>query len=82
VIQAVAYSVKGPLNIERSPQGHPVIIQAGGSAPGQEFPARSADLVFSVVNGDKASAKTAYDSLKARVVSTAARPTTCRSCPA
>jgi hypothetical protein len=38
--------------------------------------------VFSVVNGDKASAKTAYDSLKARVVSTAARPTTCRSCPA
>ena len=30
------YSVKGPLNIERSPQGHPVIIQAGGSAPGQE----------------------------------------------
>ena len=62
------YSVKGPLNIERSPQGHPVIIQAGGSAPGQELSARSADLVFSVVNGDKASAKAAYDSLKQRVV--------------
>ena len=59
--------VKGPLNIERSPQGHPVIIQAGGSAPGQELSARSADLVFSVVNGDKASAKAAYDSLKQRV---------------
>src|SRR5689334_14449380 len=62
------YSVKGPINIERSPQGHPVIIQAGGSAPGQELSARSADLVFSVVNGDKASAKAAYDSLKARVI--------------
>jgi N-acetyl-S-(2-succino)cysteine monooxygenase len=62
------YQVKGPLNIERSPQGHPVIIQAGGSAPGQELSARSADLVFSVVNGDKASAKAAYDSLKQRVV--------------
>ena len=62
------YSVKGPLNIERSPQGHPVIIQAGGSPPGQELSARSADLVFSVVNGDKASAKAAYDSLKQRVV--------------
>lgn len=62
------YQVKGPLNIERSPQGHPVIIQAGGSAPGQELSARSADLVFSVVNGDKASAKAAYDSLKRRVV--------------
>jgi FMN-dependent oxidoreductase (nitrilotriacetate monooxygenase family) len=62
------YSVKGPLNIERSPQGHPVIIQAGGSVPGQELSARSADLVFSVVNGDKLSAKAAYDSLKQRVV--------------
>lgn len=62
------FSVQGPLNIERCPQGHPVIIQAGGSVPGQELSARSADLVFSVVNGDKASAKSAYDGLKQRVV--------------
>ena len=62
------FSVKGPLNIERSPQGHPLIIQAGGSPPGQELSARSADLVFSVVNGDPASAKAAYDGLKQRVV--------------
>ncbi len=62
------FSVKGPLNIERCPQGQPVIIQAGGSPPGQELSARSADLVFSVVNGDPASAKAAYDSLKQRVV--------------
>ena len=62
------FSVKGPLNIERCPQGHPIIIQAGGSPPGQELSARSADLVFSVVNGDHASAKAAYDSLKQRVV--------------
>jgi N-acetyl-S-(2-succino)cysteine monooxygenase len=62
------FSVKGPLNIERCPQGHPLIIQAGGSPPGQELSARSADLVFSVVNGDRASAKVAYESLKQRVV--------------
>src|SRR6266581_4662590 len=62
------FSVKGPLNIARSPQGQPIIIQAGGSPPGQELSARSADLVFSVVNGDKVSAKTAYDDLKQRVV--------------
>jgi N-acetyl-S-(2-succino)cysteine monooxygenase len=62
------FSVKGPLNIERGPQGHPLIIQAGGSPPGQELSARSADLVFSVVNGDPASAKAAYDGLKQRVV--------------
>jgi FMN-dependent oxidoreductase (nitrilotriacetate monooxygenase family) len=61
------FSVKGPLNIERCPQGHPVIIQAGGSPPGQELSARSADLVFSVVNGDPGSAKAAYDALKQRV---------------
>src|SRR3954467_9521534 len=31
------FSVKGPLNIERCPQGQPVIIQAGGSPPGRSF---------------------------------------------
>ena len=61
------FQVKGPLNIERSKYGQPLIIQAGGSAPGQELSARTADLVFSVVNGDKVSAKTAYDGLKARM---------------
>jgi N-acetyl-S-(2-succino)cysteine monooxygenase len=62
------FKVKGPLNIERCPQGHPVIIQAGGSSPGQELSARCADLVFSVVNGDPASAKAAYDGLKSRLI--------------
>ena len=62
------FSVRGPLNIERCPQGHPVIIQAGGSPPGQELSARSADLVFSVVNGDTVAAKVAYDGLKQRVI--------------
>jgi FMN-dependent oxidoreductase (nitrilotriacetate monooxygenase family) len=68
------FNVKGPLNMERCPQGQPVIIQAGGSAPGQELSARSADLVFSVVNGDPTSAKAAYDSLKARVIKHGRRP--------
>ncbi|MFC3126927.1 LLM class flavin-dependent oxidoreductase [Pseudoroseomonas globiformis] len=40
------FSVKGPLNVSRSPQGHPVIIQAGSSAPGQRLAARTADMVF------------------------------------
>jgi FMN-dependent oxidoreductase (nitrilotriacetate monooxygenase family) len=45
----VHFQVKGPLNIGRSPQGRPVILQAGGSAPGQRLAARTADVVFSVV---------------------------------
>ncbi len=43
------FNVKGPLNIGRSPQGRPVILQAGGSAPGQRLAAMTADVVFSVV---------------------------------
>lgn len=61
------FSVKGALNIERCPQGHPIIIQAGGSEPGQELSARVADVVFSPINGDLDSAKAKYKSLKERL---------------
>src|SRR5262249_22690629 len=64
--KARVYSVMGPLNIERCRHGDPLLIQAGGSVPGQELSARTADIVFSVVSGDQAAAKAAYDGLKAR----------------
>lgn len=41
------FSVHGPLNLPRSPQGHPVLVQAGGSADGRELAARHAEAVFS-----------------------------------
>lgn len=40
------YSVRGPLNVARSPQGHPVVVQAGSSEAGIELAARTADVVF------------------------------------
>ncbi|GAB3576073.1 LLM class flavin-dependent oxidoreductase [Leifsonia lichenia] len=40
------FTVRGPLNIARPPQGHPVQFQAGGSAAGQLLAARTADAVF------------------------------------
>jgi FMN-dependent oxidoreductase (nitrilotriacetate monooxygenase family) len=40
------FAVKGPLNTSRPPQGHPILIQAGSSGPGQELAARTADVVF------------------------------------
>ncbi|MEO3946251.1 LLM class flavin-dependent oxidoreductase [Gorillibacterium sp. CAU 1737] len=40
------FSVKGPLNIARSKQGHPVIFQAGASEVGKDYAAREADAVF------------------------------------
>jgi FMN-dependent oxidoreductase (nitrilotriacetate monooxygenase family) len=60
------FQVKGPVNIARCPQGHPVIIQAGGSPSGLELAARTADVVFSVVQ-ELGSAKTAYADLKGRM---------------
>jgi FMN-dependent oxidoreductase (nitrilotriacetate monooxygenase family) len=61
------FQVRGPLNVQRPVHGDPLIIQAGGSEPGQELSARTADIVFSVVNGDTTEAKTAYDGLKGRL---------------
>ena len=40
------FSVQGPLNISRSPQGRPVLIQAGSSEAGRGFAATIADAVF------------------------------------
>jgi FMN-dependent oxidoreductase (nitrilotriacetate monooxygenase family) len=60
------FKVKGPLNIGRSPQGHPVVLQAGGSEAGQDLAARTADIVFSVVQ-DIEEAKAGYASLKQRL---------------
>jgi N-acetyl-S-(2-succino)cysteine monooxygenase len=60
------FQVRGPMNIARCPQGHPVIIQAGGSPSGLELAARTADVVFSVVQ-ELDSAKAAYADLKGRL---------------
>ncbi len=41
------FSVHGPSTLPRSVQGHPVVVQAGGSADGRELAARHAEAVFS-----------------------------------
>ena len=60
------FQVKGPINMARAPQGHPVIIQAGGSPSGLELAARTADVVFSVVQ-ELTPAQAAYADLKGRL---------------
>ena len=40
------FQVKGPLNIQRSPQGQPMIFQAGVSEDGRNFAAQNADAIF------------------------------------
>jgi FMN-dependent oxidoreductase (nitrilotriacetate monooxygenase family) len=43
------FSVRGPLNVPRSPQGRPVMVQAGTSDVGQELAAEVADVLFATV---------------------------------
>lgn len=42
------FRVKGPLNVPRSRQGRPVLVQAGGSDDGRDLAARHAEAIFSV----------------------------------
>ncbi|WP_329264610.1 LLM class flavin-dependent oxidoreductase [Streptomyces sp. NBC_01478] len=44
--QGEYFSVRGPLTVPRTPQGRPVIIQAGQSGRGRLFAAKWADLIF------------------------------------
>lgn len=60
------FKVDGALNIARSPQGYPVIIQAGASDTGRELAARTAEIVFAS-DSDPHSAKRSYDDLKGRL---------------
>ncbi|MFJ2401337.1 NtaA/DmoA family FMN-dependent monooxygenase [Streptomyces xanthochromogenes] len=41
------FDIHGQFNVPRSPQGRPVIFQAGDSEEGREFAASSADAIFS-----------------------------------
>ncbi|WP_421869944.1 LLM class flavin-dependent oxidoreductase [Pararhizobium sp.] len=60
------FSVAGPLNVGRSLQGQPVIVQAGSSEPGKELAARTAEVVFTAQN-TLAEAQAFYSDLKGRM---------------
>ena len=45
------FQSRGPFSVPRSPQGHPVLIQARQSGRGQSFAAKWADLVFVIFHG-------------------------------
>lgn len=59
--------------VPRSPQGHPVVFQAGDSPTGRDFAARSADVIFSRHGTHVDDALTFADDVRARVVA-AGRP--------
>ena len=60
------FSVRGPLNIARPPQGWPVIVQAGASEAGRQLAAETAEMVFAA-GGSMAAARAFYADVKGRM---------------
>ncbi|HUI97496.1 MAG TPA: LLM class flavin-dependent oxidoreductase [Xanthobacteraceae bacterium] len=60
------FRVRGPLNVGPSPQGRPVLVQAGSSDDGRALAAETADVIFTAQR-DIASARAFYADVKDRV---------------
>lgn len=60
------FSVRGPLNVKRPTQGHPILVQAGSSGPGRDLAARVADVIFTAQHTLKDRVEF-YGDIKARV---------------
>ncbi len=64
--KGVHFQVRGPLNVARTPQGAPVIVQAGASEQGRELAAATADVVYAAAQ-TLADAQAYYASVKGRM---------------
>ena len=60
------FAVRGPLSVKPTPQGRPILVQAGANAMGQEIAAADADVVYASTNGFEP-AKAYYASVKGRM---------------
>lgn len=60
------FQVRGPLNVERTPQGQPVIVQAGSSKDGMALAAKYAEIIFTAQN-NKETAQAFYADIKKQV---------------
>ena len=67
------FSVRGPLSLPRSPQGWPVLVQAGSSDDGRAFAGRYAEAVFTA-HQTLASAQEFYADIKRRAAAHGRNP--------
>src|SRR4029079_4941240 len=74
------FSVRGPLMVPRSPQGQPVIVQAGQSEAGLELAARTAEVLFTVSQNLDTSKKF-YADVKARTAKCGRSPDSIKVMP-
>ncbi|MCO7275374.1 NtaA/DmoA family FMN-dependent monooxygenase [Cellulosimicrobium cellulans] len=68
------FSVRGPLNVPRTPQGRPILAQAGSSEAGKAFGARHADLIFTTGLVDLAESQELYDDVRKRAADAGRHP--------
>ncbi|MFC7266533.1 LLM class flavin-dependent oxidoreductase [Streptomyces lutosisoli] len=71
--QGTYFSVEGALNVPRSPQGYPLLVQAGSSEDGKTFAARYAEAVFTAQQ-TLADAQAFYTDLKSRTAAAGRDP--------
>ncbi|WP_406363852.1 NtaA/DmoA family FMN-dependent monooxygenase [Streptomyces sp. NBC_01579] len=67
------FTIEGEFTVPRSPQGHPVVIQAGDSPEGREFAASAADVIFTR-HGTLEAGRTFYSDVKARLAKYGRQP--------
>ncbi|MEV7107070.1 NtaA/DmoA family FMN-dependent monooxygenase [Streptomyces atroolivaceus] len=60
------FDISGEFTVPRSPQGHPVVIQAGDSDEGREFAASTADVIFTR-HGTLEAGRVFYADVKSRL---------------
>ena len=71
--QDAHFDIQGSFNVPRSPQGRPVIFQAGDSDQGREFAAAKADAIFSR-HSTLESGRSFYEDVKRRLTRYGRRP--------
>ncbi|MRW87036.1 NtaA/DmoA family FMN-dependent monooxygenase [Pseudoduganella sp. FT26W] len=74
------FAVAGPLNVAPSPQGRPVVVQAGSSETGRDLAAATAEMVFTA-QPSLAKAQAFYSDLKQRVVAKGRKPESLKIMP-
>ncbi|MGI8550271.1 MAG: LLM class flavin-dependent oxidoreductase, partial [Dehalococcoidia bacterium] len=75
------FRTRGPFTVPRTPQGRPVIIQAGQSGRGRRFAARWGELVF-VITPDLEQARIGYRAIREEVARAGRDPNGVRFMPA
>jgi FMN-dependent oxidoreductase (nitrilotriacetate monooxygenase family) len=78
--QGAFFKVAGPLNVLRSPQAYPVIVQAGASDAGQALAARHADVAFASYP-DLERSRAFYAEFKGKVAEAGRDPAHCKILP-